>query len=103
MKTTRTRESLITGFGFEVVTQEVLKALESRTTKAAKAVVDKINRLDGYKVYVNRDLNIFTVYSPFLVTQEEINQIKQVLKKEYKKVGTIMDENGLWSEWIKSK
>ena len=100
---TRTRESLITGLGFEEVTQEVLKELETRTTKAAKAAVNKINRLDGYKIYVNRDLNIFTVYSPFLVTQEEINQIKQVLKKEYKKVGTIMDENGLWSEWIENK
>ena len=99
----RTRESLITGLGFEEVTQEVLKELETRTTKAAKAVVNKINRLDGYKIYVNRDLNIFTVYSPFLVTQEEINQIKQVLKKEYKKVGTIMDENRLWSEWIENK
>ena len=95
------RESLITGLGFEEVTQEVLKELESRTTKAAKAVVDKIKRMDGYKVYLSRDLDIFTVYSPRLVTQEEISQIKRVLKKEYKKVGTIMDENGLWSEWIK--
>ena len=99
---TRTRESLITGLEFEEVTQEVLKALESKTTKAAKAVADKIKRLES-KVYLSRNLDIFTVYSPFLVTQEEINQIKQVLKKEYKKVGTIMDENGLWSEWIKSK
>ena len=95
------RHNLIIGLGFEEVTREVLKALESRTTKAAKAVVDKINRLDGYKVYVNSDLDIFTVYSPRFVTQEEIGQIKQILKRKYKKVGTIMDENGLWSEWIK--
>ena len=99
---TRTRESLITGLEFEEVTQEVLKALESKTTKAAKAVADKIKRLES-KVYLSRNLDIFTVYSPFLVTQEEINQIKQVLKKEYKKVGTIMEDNGLWSEWIKCK
>jgi len=99
---TRTRESLITGLGFEEVTQEVLKELESKTTKAAKAVADKIKKLES-KVYLSRNLDIFTVYSPFLVTQEEINQIKQVLKKEYKKVGTIMEDNGLWSEWIKSK
>lgn len=98
----KTRESLITGLGFEEVTQEVLAELESRTTKAAKAVADKIKRLES-KVYLNSDLGIFTVYSPFLVTQEEINQIKQVLKKEYKKVGTVMDENGLWSEWIENK
>lgn len=97
---TKTRESLITGLGFEEVTQEVLKKLESKTTKAAKAVVNKINELDGYKVYSNSDLNTFTIHSPFLVTKEEISQIKQVLKREYKKVGTIMDENGLWSEWI---
>ena len=95
------RHSLITGLGFEEVTQEVLRELESRTTKTAKAVVDKINSLNDYKVYFSRNLDIFTVYSPFLVTQEEINQIKQVLKKEYKKVGTIMEDNGLWSEWIK--
>ena len=100
---TRTRESLITGLGFEEVTQEVLKELESRTTKTAKAVADKIKRMDGYKVYLNNDLGIFTVHSPFLVTKEEISQIKQVLKKEYKKVGTIMDENGFWSEWIENK
>jgi len=97
---TKTRESLITGLGFEEVTWEVLKELESKTTKAAKAVVNKINELDGYKVYLNSDLDTFTIYSPFLVTKEEIGQIKKVLKREYKKVGTIMDENGLWSEWI---
>lgn len=100
---TGTRENLITGLGFEEVTQEVLKDLETRTTKAAKAVVNKIKEVSGYKVYLNRDLDIFTVRSPFLVTKEEINQIKRVLKLEYKKVGTIMDENGLWEEWIKNK
>lgn len=99
----RTREGLIMGLGFEEVTQEVLKELETRTTKAAKTVVNKIKGLNGYKVYLNRDLDVFTVYSPFLVTKEEIGQIKQVLKLEYKKVGTIMDENGLWEEWIKNK
>lgn len=95
------KHSLIIELGFKEVTQEVLKELETRTTKAAKAVVDKIKRVDGYKVYSNSSLNTFTIYSPFLVTKEEIGQIKQVLKREYKKVGTIMDENGLWSEWIK--
>ena len=97
---TRTRESLITGLGFVDITEQVLKDLELKTTKAAKAVADKIKRMDGYKVYLNSDLGIFTVYSPFLVTKEEVDQIKRLLKKEYKKVGTIMDENGLWSEWI---
>lgn len=97
-----TRENLITGLGFEEVTQEVLKELESRTTKAAKAVADKIKRLEG-KVYLNSNLGIFTIYSPRLVTHEEIDQIRKLLKKEYKKVGTIMDENGLWGEWIKNK
>ena len=99
----RTREGLIMGLGFEEVTQEVLKELETRTTKAAKTVVNKIKGLNGYKVYLNRDLDIFTVHSPFLVTKEEIGQIKRVLKLEYKKVGTLMDENGLWEEWIKNK
>ena len=96
----RTRESLITGLGFTEVTQEVLKELETKTTKAAKAVVDKIKGVNGYKVYLNRNLDIFTVRSPFLVTKEEISQIKRVLGLEYKKVGTLMDENGLWEEWI---
>ena len=100
---TRTRESLITGLGFEEVTWEVLKELESKTTKAAKAVVNKINELDGYKVYSNSSLNTFTIHSPFLVTKEEIGQIQRVLGLEYKKVGTIMDENGLWSEWINGR
>lgn len=99
----RTRENLITDLGFEEVTQEVLSELETRTTKAAKTVTNKINSLNGYKIYLSRDLDIFTVYSPFLVTREEINQIKLVLKKEYKKVGTIMEDNGLWGEWIKNK
>ena len=98
---TGTRESLITGLGFVDITENVLKDLRLKTTKAAQAVVDKINRMGGYKVYLNSDLGIFTVYSPRLVTREEINQIRKLLKKEYKKVGTIMDENGLWSEWIK--
>ncbi len=97
---TRTRESLITDLGFVDITEQVLKDLELKTTKAAQAVADKIKRMDGYKVYLNSDLGIFTVYSPFLVTKEEVDQIKRLLKKEYKKVGTIMDENGLWSEWI---
>ena len=98
---TGTRESLITSLGFVDITENVLKDLRLKTTKAAKAVVDKINKMDGYKVYLNNDLGIFTVYSPRLVTQEEVDQIKRLLKKKYKKVGTIMDENGLWSEWIK--
>lgn len=98
---TGTRESLITGLGFVDITENVLKDLGLKTTKAAKAVVAKINRIDGYKVYFNSNLNIFTVYSPLLVTQEERDQIKRLLKKEYKRVGTIMDDNGLWSEWIK--
>jgi hypothetical protein len=97
---TGTRESLITGLGFVDITEDVLKNLRLKTTKAAQAVADKIKRLEG-KVYLNSDLGIFTVYSPFLVTKEEVDQIKRLLKKEYKKVGTIMDENGLWSEWIK--
>ena len=97
---TGTRESLITGLGFVDITEQVLKDLELKTTKAAKAVADKIKRLES-KVYLNSDLGIFTVYSPRLVTHEEIDQIRKLLKKEYKKVGTIMDENGLWSEWIK--
>ncbi len=97
---TRTRESLITGLGFVDITEQVLKDLELKTTKAAQAVVNKINELDGYKVYSNNNSNTFTIHSPFLVTKEEIGQIKRVLKREYKKVGTIMDENGLWSEWI---
>ena len=97
---TGTRESLITGLGFVDITEQILKDLELKTTKAAQAVADKIKRLEG-KVYLNSDLGIFTVYSPRLVTHEEIDQIRKLLKKEYKKVGTIMDENGLWSEWIK--
>ena len=97
---TGTRENLITGLGFVDITEQVLKGLELKTTKAAKAVADKIKRLES-KVYLNSDLGIFTVYSPRLVTHEEIDQIRKLLKKEYKKVGTIMDENGLWSEWIK--
>jgi hypothetical protein len=100
---TGTRESLITGLGFIDITEQVLKDLRLKTTKKAKAVVDKINRMDGYKVYLNSDLGIFTVYSPRLVTQEEVDQIKRLLKKGYKKVGTIMGENGLWSEWIKNE
>ena len=97
---TGTRESLITGLGFVDITEDVLKNLRLKTTKAAKAVADKIKRLES-KVYLNSDLGVFTVYSPRLVTHEEIDQIRKLLKKEYKKVGTIMDENGLWSEWIK--
>ena len=97
---TGTRENLITGLGFVDITEQVLKDLELKTTKAAKAVADKIKRLES-KVYLNSDLGIFTVYSPRLVTHEEIDQIRKLLKKEYKKVGTIMNENDLWSEWIK--
>lgn len=98
-----TRTTLITGLGFVDITEKVLKDLRLKTTKKAKEVVDKINRMDGYKVYLNSDLGIFTIYSPRLVTKEEIDQVKRLLKKEYKKVGTIMDENGLWGEWINTK
>lgn len=100
---TRTRENLITGLGFVDITEKVLEDLRLKTTKAAKAVVDRINSMNGYKVYLNSDLGIFTIYSPRLVTKEERNQVKRLLKKEYRKVGTIMDENGLWSEWIRNK
>ena len=94
------KHNLIIGLGFEEVTQEVLKELESKTTKAAKDVLEKMAQVDFYRIYVNRETKLFTVHSSYLVTQKEVNQIKQVLKYDYKKVGTIIDENGLWSEWI---
>jgi len=97
---TRTRERLITGLGFEEVTQEVLKELESRTTKVAKDVLEKIAQMDFYRIYLNRETRLFTIHSSHLVTQQEVSQVKRVLKCEYKKVGTIMDENGLWGSWI---
>lgn len=98
---TRTRESLIAGLGFEEVTQEVLKELESKTTKAAKDVFEKATQTDLYRIYLNRETKLFTIHSSYLVTQNEIGQVKQVLKCDYKKVGTLMDENGLWADWIK--
>ncbi len=93
------RQNLITGLGFVDITENVLRDLGLKTTKAAKVVVNRINRID-IKVYFNSDLNIFTIYSPLLVTQEERDQIKGLLKQEYKRVRTIMEDNGLWSEWI---
>ena len=97
---TRTRESLITGLGFEEVTQEVLKELESRTTKAAKDVLEKITQTDLYRIYLNRETKLFTIHSSYHVTKQEVSQVKRVLKYDYKKVGTIIDENGLWAERI---
>lgn len=94
------RHNLIINLGFEEVTQEVLKELETRTTKAAKDVLEKITQTDLYRIYLNRDTGLFTIHSSYHVTKQEISQIKQVLKHDYKKVGTIIDENGLWSEWI---
>jgi len=94
------RHNLIIGLGFEEVTQEVLKELESRTTKAAKNVLEKMTRMDLYRIYLNRETKLFTIHSSHLVTKQEVNQIKRVLKYDYKKVGTIIDENGLWAEWI---
>ncbi len=94
------KHSLITGLGFEEVTQEVLKELESRTTKVAKDVLEKMAQMDFYRIYLNRETRLFTIHSSHLVTQQEVSQVKRVLKCEYKKVGTIMDENGLWGSWI---
>ena len=94
------RHNLITKLGFEEVTQEVLKELESKTTKAAKDVFEKATQTDLYRIYLNRETKLFTIHSSYLVTQKEVSQIKRILKCDYKKVGTLMDENGLWSEWI---
>jgi len=94
------RHNLIIKLGFEEVTQEVLKELETRTTKAAKDVLEKMAQVDFYRVYLNRETKLFTIHSSHLVTKQEVSQVKQVLKYDYKKVGTIMDENGLWAEWI---
>ena len=96
-----TRHNLIIGLGFEEVTQEVLKELESKTTKAAKDVLERIAQTDFYRIYLNRETGLFTIHSSYLVTKQEISQIRQVLKYDYKKIGTIMDENGLWGNWIK--
>ena len=94
------KHNLIIGLGFEEVTQEVLKELESKTTKAARDVFEKATQTDLYRIYLNREAKLFTVHSSYLVTQKEVSQIKQVLKCDYKKVGTLVDENGLWAEWI---
>lgn len=91
---------LLKSLGFEPVEKSnVLGELNKKTTKVSKAVVDRINNSTYYDIFRNGDT--FTVDSHFLVTKQEISQLSKVLGATYIRVGTLMDKNGLWMDWIK--
>lgn len=95
---------IIKQLGFtSVVTDEVISELDSKTTLAAKKVLERIDfivneRKSKFIIYMSKDK--FTIDSPVIVTQQEAKQISQVLNLEYIKLGTAVDQAGLWIEWV---
>ena len=95
-----TKASLIEGLGFVNVTESTLVALAGKTTKSAQAVLTRIKESDVYEVYTN-GANV-TIDSEYVVTKQEKQLISKLLGCEFITVGTIMDNNNMWSQWIKA-
>lgn len=92
------REHLIEELGFKKVTAEVIGELSKKTTKAAQSIIERMDDSNFYEVYVSESQ--VTINSTYLVTSIESKQIAKILKVDYIKVGTLMDDNGMWGRWI---
>ncbi len=85
------------GFTFNK-TEQVIEALESKTTKASQNTLRKMK--ETYKYTVVSNGVTFTVLSQYGVTKEEQKQIASVLKEEYKEDSQLMRDAGQWETYL---
>jgi hypothetical protein len=99
MKNLNKRTQMVLGLGFNKdLTDMVVDTLNSKSTKANAQVLDQINASNYYQVLSNG--NQFTIHSQYHVNKYEINRIAKITGLDYINCGTLIDNNGLWLDWV---
>jgi len=100
MTNIKKRTQMVMDLGFDKdLTNVVINALNSKSTKANTQVLDQINGSDYYQVLSNGTK--FTIHSQYHINKYEINRIAKIISLDYINCGTLIDENGLWQDWVK--
>lgn len=93
---------LITKIGFtKNVTAQVVAELNTKTTNAAKDVVERINTYEYFEIFASE--THVTSESRFAITQQNIKQIEKATGLTYIKIGEAMEQNNLWIEWTQAE
>ena len=91
------RVELIKEQGFEEVTEVAIAELEKKTTKTAKSVLDKMNRLN-HRVFKKDGLVI--VFGQCYKTVQELKQLEKIYNCEVKDASGYFEEIGMLRTWI---
>jgi hypothetical protein len=94
----RTEMVFAQGFNRDL-TDSVVGALNKKATKANAQVLERINQSDYYQILSNGVQ--FTIHSQYHNHKYEIEKIAKIVGLEYIRCGTMIDNNGLWLEWVK--
>lgn len=76
----------------------VVNKLNEKSTKVNLQILEQINLSSYYEILTSE--THFTINSPYRINLYEVNKIKSILKLEYKRSATLVDENGLWEQWV---
>lgn len=91
---------MLEGIGFvEDVTNVVIAKLQAKQNKGNMEIIKRIEESAYYEVLKNAN-GTFTVHAQCLVTKQEIKKFEKFVGATYVKAGEIIDESGLWDEWI---
>jgi hypothetical protein len=94
------RTDMVMGLGFNKDLKDVVvDVLNSKNTKSNTQVLDQINASDYYQIL--SDGTRFTIHSQYHVNKYEVNRIAKITGLDYINCGTLIDNNGLWLEWVK--
>jgi predicted glycosyltransferase len=100
MTNTQKRTEMVKGLGFtKDLTSGVIEVLKSKSTKANEQVLNQMSVSDFYIIL--SDGRQFTIHSHYHVNKYEINRIAKIVGLDYIKCGTLIDDNGLWLDWVK--
>lgn len=84
--------------GFDDITSIIINQLQNKNKKIYKDVLERINASSYYYIF-KKDNNI-GLYSTWYVTKKEIDVIEQLTGCNVNKIGQLLDNIGLWNEWI---
>ena len=84
--------------GFDDITSTIIKQLQDKNKKIYKDVLERINASSYYYIF-KKDNNI-GLYSTWYVTKKEIDVIKQLTGCNVNSIGHLLDNMGLWNEWV---
>lgn len=91
---------MVLGLGFDKdLTKDVVNKLNQKPLKSNTQVLNQVNASEYYMILANDTQ--FTIHSAYHVNKYEITRIAKIVGLSYINCGTLIDNNGLWLEWIK--